>query len=270
MDIDINGPNNLFSLNYKGKAMKLSEKTAIITGGGQGIGKRIAEILAYNGISNIVISDINGKTAKKVALELERKFNLNADYKAINIIQKDDIDRLVDDTKNRFGSIDILVNCAGVLYQRELEEITEKEWDEVLNVNLRGTFFCCQAVTPIMKKLQSGTILNLASIAGKVGGLSSGAHYAISKAGVICLTKIFARELAPFGVRVNALAPGPVDTPMLQAFPLDIRESLSKDCPLGRLADVDDIAEAALFLISDHAKHITGEILDINGGLLMD
>jgi 3-oxoacyl-[acyl-carrier protein] reductase len=250
--------------------MKFSNRTALITGGGQGIGKKIAEILAVNGVSNIVIGDINQNKAQQVASDLMQNFDLNAEGKVINVIEKNDIDKLVSETNTRYGSVDVLVNCAGVLYQRQIKDITENEWDEVMNVNLRGTFFCCQAVTPLMKKKQRGTILNLASIAGKVGGLSSGAHYAVSKAGVICLTKIFARELAPFGVRVNALAPGPVDTAMLTAFPKETREKLSKDCPLGKLADVDDIAEAALFLISDSAKHITGEILDINGGLLMD
>ena len=250
--------------------MKFSNRTALITGAGQGIGKKIAETLAVNGISNIVIGDINKEKAQQVASELMQNFDLNAEGKAINVIEKSDIEKLISETNARYGSVDVLVNCAGVLYQRQIKDITENEWDEVMNVNLRGTFFCCQAVTPIMKKKQRGTILNLASIAGKVGGLSSGAHYAISKAGVICLTKIFARELAPFGVRVNALAPGPVDTAMLRSFPKETREKLSRDCPLGRLADVDDIAEAALFLVSDRAKHITGEILDINGGLLMD
>jgi len=250
--------------------MKFSNRTALITGGGQGIGKKIAEILAINRISNIVIGDISKNRAQQVASELMRNFDLNAEGKRINVIEKSDIEKLVSETNARYGSVDVLVNCAGVLFKREIKDITEHEWDEVMNVNLRGTFFCCQAVTPLMKKQQRGTILNLASIAGKVGGLSSGAHYAISKAGVICLTKIFARELAPFGVRVNALAPGPVDTAMLMAFPKETREKLSKDCPLGKLADVDDIAQAALFLISDSAKHITGEILDINGGLLMD
>jgi 3-oxoacyl-[acyl-carrier protein] reductase len=250
--------------------MKILEKTAIITGGGQGIGKRITEVLANHGVSELIISDINLKAAEAVASAVENKFGADAIGFKTDLIQKHDVEKLFEFAGNRFNSIDILVNCAGVMYQRKLEEICQDEWDEVLNVNLRGTFFCCQAAVPVMKAQRKGKILNMASIAGKVGGLSSGAHYAVSKAGVICLTKILAREMAPFGVRVNALAPGPVDTPMLKTFSPEIREGFSKDCPLGRLADVDDIAEAAIFLLSDHAKHITGEILDINGGLLMD
>ncbi len=169
-----------------------------------------------------------------------------------------------------FGQIDILFNNAGIMYPTPVEDISEEEWDEVLDVNLRGVFFCCQAVTPIMKKRRQGKILNIASLAGKVGGIVAGAHYSASKAGVICLTKTFARELAPFGVTVNGIAPGPVDTDMGRLFSPQAREDLIQKCPLGRFADTEDIAQAALFLVSDGAKHITGAILDVNGGMLMD
>jgi 3-oxoacyl-[acyl-carrier protein] reductase len=121
-----------------------------------------------------------------------------------------------------------------------------------------------------MKERQQGGILNISSVAGKAGGVTAGAHYSVSKAGVICLTKMFASALAPFGVRVNAIAPGPVDTAMFEMYPPQAKEDLRKMCPLGRFADTGDIAEAALFLLSDGAKHITGEIMDVNGGMLMD
>ena len=123
---------------------------------------------------------------------------------------------------------------------------------------------------PVMKEQRRGRILNMASLAGKVGGLAAGAHYSASKAGVICLTKSFARELAPFGVTVNALAPGPVETAMLDTLPPDLKGAIMTQCPLGRFGDVGDVAAAALFLLSDAARHITGATLDINGGLLMD
>ena len=183
---------------------------------------------------------------------------------------RDDVYSLVEFGMQSFGHIDILVNNAGICPLTTIEDITQQEWDEVLNINLRGVFFCCQAATPIMKEQRRGRILSLASIAGKIGGISAGVHYSVSKAGVICLTKAFARALAPFGVTVNALAPGPIDTPMTQAFPPDVRANFAQTTPLGRLGDVEDITEAALFLLSDAAKHITGEILDVNGGLLMD
>ena len=176
----------------------------------------------------------------------------------------------MESVNEEFGRVDILVNNAGICSLTGIEDLSEEEWDEMLNINLRGVFFCSQAVTPIMKKQGHGKILNMASLAGKVGGVVVGAHYAASKAGVICLTKSFAKALAPYGINVNALAPGPIDTAMTQVWPQEMRENFAKQTPLGRFAQTEDLTEAALFLLSDGARHITGEILDVNGGLLMD
>jgi len=221
--------------------MKFKDRVAIITGSGRGIGK-----------------------------EIERSFKTKVSSVQTDVKKRDEISKLVEFTMRDFGQIDILVNNAGIMYPTQVEDISEEEWDEVLDVNLRGVFFCSQAVTPLMKKRRQGKILNIASLAGKVGGIAAGAHYSASKAGVICLTKTFARELAPFGVTVNGIAPGPVDTDMGRLFSHQAREDLIQKCPLGRFADTGDIAEAAIFLLSDGAKHITGEILDVNGGMLMD
>lgn len=249
--------------------MRFENKTAIITGSGQGIGQSIAKRLASEGAS-VIISDINLDTGHKTAEEIKEVFNVETSCVRTDVRNRDDIYNLVEFGIRNFGHIDILVNNAGICPLSKIEDITKEEWDEVININLRGAFFCSQAVTPIMKKQRQGKILNMASIAGKVGGISVGAHYSASKAGIICLTKAFAKELAPFGVTVNAIAPGPIDTPMTQAFPSEVRVDYAKNCPLGRLGDTDDIAEAAVFLLSDAAKHITGEILDVNGGMLMD
>jgi 3-oxoacyl-[acyl-carrier protein] reductase len=249
--------------------MRFQGKVAIITGSGQGIGHSIAKALAAEGAS-LIINDINLNAAHKTAEEIAEVFRAKVLSVRTDVADRDDIYSLMEFAIEHFGHIDILVNNAGICPLTKIEDISLQEWDEVLNINLRGVFFCCQAVTPIMKKQRRGKILNMASIAGKIGGISSGVHYSVSKAGVICLTKTFARALAPFGVTVNALAPGPIDTPMTQAFPVDVRTHLVQTTPLGRLGDVEDIAEAALFLLSDGAKHITGEILDVNGGLLMD
>jgi 3-oxoacyl-[acyl-carrier protein] reductase len=247
----------------------MKEKVAVITGAGQGLGRRMAETLAREGAS-IVVSDINLQTAEDTADHLVKSFGVGSLAKPTDIRKKEDVDDLVSSAMNEFGRIDILINSAGVMQPAAVEEITPEQWDNVMAINLRGVFLTCQSVTPIMKKNKSGTILNMGSIAGKVGGIASGVHYAVSKAGVHCLTIAFARELAPFGVRVNALAPGPVDTSLLNAFNLETKRSLASNCPLGRLADADDIAQAAMFLVSDQARHITGEILDVNGGILMD
>lgn len=254
---------------YGDRTMKFKDKVAIITGSGQGIGQSIAKGLASEG-SSVIVSDINLDTAHKTAEEIKEVFHTKASCVRTDVSNRDDIYNLVEFGIKNFGHIDILVNNAGICPLTKIEDITQQEWDEVLDINLRGVFFCCQAVTPIMKKQRQGKILNMASIAGKVGGISSGVHYSASKAGVICLTKALARELAPFGVTVNAIAPGPIDTALTRAFPPEVRADLAKNCPLGKLGDTEDIAEAAVFLLSDAAKHITGEILDVNGGLLMD
>ena len=249
--------------------MRFKDRVAIITGSGRGIGKEIARRLAAEGAS-VVISDINFDTARETAREIESSFKVKVSPVHADVKKGGDIHELVESTMRDFGHIDILVNNAGIMYPTKIENITEQEWDEVLDVNLRGVFFCSQAVSPFMKERRQGGILNIASVAGKIGGVASGAHYSVSKAGVICLTKMFAKVLAPFGITVNAIAPGPVDTAMSQLFSPQEREDLIKMCPLGRFADTGDIAEAALFLLSNSGKHITGEILDVNGGMLMD
>lgn len=247
----------------------MQDKVGIITGAGQGIGKRMAECLAREGAS-IVISDINRQAADSTADQLRNTFGTGSISVPADVQEKGEVDDLIAAAMAEYGRIDFLINNAGVMLPSAIEEVTPQQWDMVMNINLRGAFFTCQAVTPIMKQNKKGAILNMGSIAGKVGGIASGIHYAVSKAGIHCLTIAFARDLAPFGVRVNALAPGPVDTSLLNVFTPETRQSLADNCPLGCLAKPDDIAEAALFLLSDKAGHITGEIMDINGGILMD
>ena len=249
--------------------MKFEGKGAIVTGSARGIGKGIARGLSREG-ARVVVSDIDEAAASVTAQAIQEDFKVSSFSLKTDVTKKSDIEALVKHALDHLGEIDFLINNAGIMYQTKTQDLTGQEWDEVMNVNMRSVFFCCQSVSPIMKKQKKGGILNMASIAGKIGGIASGAHYAVSKAGVICLTKIFARELAPFGVRVNALAPGPVNTAIMQSFPPEIRKGFSKNCPLGKVAEIEDIVEASLFLLSDGANHITGEILDINGGLLMD
>jgi 3-oxoacyl-[acyl-carrier protein] reductase len=171
---------------------------------------------------------------------------------------------------DRFQRVDILVNNAGIYEVLTLEEISEKQWDRVLAVNLKGAFLCTQAVLPVMKERGEGWIINMTSSAAKTGGLLCGAHYAASKAGIIALTKSVAREVAPHGIRVNAIAPGRIDTPMIHTVSDDENEAFRQQIPLGRIGTGADIAGAVRFLVSDAASYITGEILDVNGGSLMD
>lgn len=249
--------------------MRFQDKTAIITGGARGIGKKVALGLAAEG-AMVVISDIDLELATKTSEEIQSSYGVQAVPVRTDVQKRGDIFGLVASIKERFGRIDILCNIAGICTSPKIEEISEEAWDQMLNINLRGVFFCSQAVMPVMKEQRGGRILNMASLAGQVGGLAAGAHYSASKAGVICLTKSFARELAPYDVTVNALAPGPVDTDMLQTLPPDRKTMMMNQCPLGRFADAIDVAGPALFVLSEAAKHITGSTIDINGGLRMN
>ncbi|MBL7203281.1 MAG: 3-oxoacyl-ACP reductase FabG [Desulfobacteraceae bacterium] len=249
--------------------MRFQEKTAIITGGAKGIGRAVAEVLVSEGAS-VIISDMDMESTSVAANEIKESIGGQVVPFKADVREKGDILSLVESTLKEFGRVDILFNNAGICTSPPIEEISEEEWDEMMDVNLRGVFFCSQAVMSVMKEQGQGRILNMASLAGKTGGLAAGAHYSASKAGVICLTKTFARTLAPYGVTVNALAPGPVETDMLQTLQLDQMEFTLEQCPLGRFADTADVVGAALFLLSDSARHITGTTLNLNGGLLME
>ncbi len=249
--------------------MTFENKVAVITGGGQGIGKRIAEKLAAKGAS-LVICDQNADTVRQTAEAIEAEYGTQIIHRQTDVTDLEQIRTLIDTTMEAYRKIDIFINNAGICEITPIEDITLEEWNRMMSVNLAGVFFCCQAVMPIMKQQRSGRILNMASIAGKMGGVAAGAHYSASKAGVICLTKVLAKAIAPYNVTVNAIAPGPVDTTMIDDFSEEHRRIIIDQSPLGRVADTDDIASGVLYLASDAARHITGETLNINGGLYMD
>ena len=245
--------------------MILKDRTAIVTGGGQGIGRAICGIFAEEGAA-VVVVDINESAAEETARQLNRDGH---DARAVraDISVAAEISALVDGVVEEYGRVDILVNNAGLALFRSVEACTEEEWDRVMAVNLKGPFLLSKALLPTMIAQQSGAVINLASVAGKTGGVVSGAPYSVSKAGIECLTKSLARELAPHGVRVNAIAPGIIDTALTAHHDPAFVDAI----PLGgSKGEPRDVAEAALFLASDRSRHITGEILDVNGGLLMD
>jgi 3-oxoacyl-[acyl-carrier protein] reductase len=169
-----------------------------------------------------------------------------------------------------WGRIDVLVNNAGICRTASIEEISGTDWDRILGVNLKGTFLCCRAVMGEMKRLKSGKIINIGSISGKVGGIAVGAHYSASKAGVMCFTKSLARELAPFRVNVNAIAPGVIETDMTREITAGDWGKYLAGIPMGRIGRPEDVARVAVFLASADADYLTGEIIDVNGGQLMD
>ena len=248
--------------------MILKDRTAIVTGGGQGIGRAICGIFAEEGAA-VVVVDINESAAEETARQLNLEGYAGRSARAVraDISVAAEISALVDGVVEEYGRVDILVNNAGLALFRSVEACTEEEWDRVMAVNLKGPFLLSKALLPTMIAQQSGAVINLASVAGKTGGVVSGAPYSVSKAGIECLTKSLARELAPHGVRVNAIAPGIIDTALTAHHDPAFVDAI----PLGgSKGEPRDVAEAALFLASDRSRHITGEILDVNGGLLMD
>ena len=239
---------------------KLQHKTALITGAGRGIGRAIAECFAREG-ARVAIADMDPDAARATAaaigaLGLEMDVSSKASVCA-------GTRRVLDE----FGSIDILVNNAGYLVYTTFESCSEADWDRMVDVNMKGPFLCAQAVIPSMKARRQGVIVNMTSLAAKTGGLAAGPPYAAAKAGVLTLTIGLARALAPYLIRVNAIAPGVIDTAMTAAPEHD---QLKASIPLGGAGQPEDVAHCALFLASDDARHITGETIDVNGGLYMD
>jgi 3-oxoacyl-[acyl-carrier protein] reductase len=246
--------------------MDLEGKVALITGGAQGIGKVTALLLASKG-ADVAVSDINIHGALETVKEIEglgrRGFALEGD-----VSNPADAENVVDKTVEQLGGIDILVNNAGITRDRLLLRMTEEDWDAVLNVNLKGTFNCTKAAVKYMIKRKSGKIVNISSVVGEMGNAGQ-ANYAASKAGIIGLTKAIAREYAQRGIIVNAIAPGYVETPMTEALPEKVKEELRGQIPMARLGTPLDVANAVHFLVSDASSYITGQVLNVNGGIYM-
>lgn len=246
--------------------MGLSNRVAIVTGSGQGIGREIALMLAEQGAS-IVISDVNAATAKEVAAEIEAK-NGKSIAIPVNVTVAAEVNKLVEQTLSSFGHIDILVNNAGITRDGLLLRMSEADWDLVLNINLKGAFICTQAVLRHMIRQRWGRIVNIASVVGLTGNAGQ-ANYAASKAGLIGLAKTTAREVASRGITVNAVAPGFIDTGMTQKLSENVKQEFLKQIPLGYFGLPKDVAYAVAFLVSEEAHYITGQVINVNGGLAM-
>jgi len=248
--------------------MNLVDKVAIVTGAGRGIGKAIAIALAREG-ANIIAIDIDIQTAEKVAKEIN-SLDRQALAVQVDVSDSKEVNRMVQSILKKFKRIDILVNNAAIIRRGSIEDLTEEDWNRVMDVNLKGAFNCAKAVVGTMKKQRYGKIVNISSIAGKIGDLASAPCYGASKAGMTCLAKSLARELASYNINVNVVAPHAIETDMSKEWSEEKRKSIIADIPLGRMGEPEDIAEAVVFLVSDKAKFITGEVLDVNGGCLMD
>jgi len=249
-----------------GEELKLAGKVALVTGGAQGIGKAIALLLAQNG-SDIVVSDINLEKAEETAKEIEGTGQKAMAIK-VDVANSEEVERMVQTILERFGHIDILVNNAGIARDKLILRMSEEDWDVVLGVNLKGTFNCTKAIIRHMSKQRSGKIVSIASVVGEMGNAGQ-ANYSASKAGVIGFTKTIAREFAQRGVNVNAIAPGYIETPMTDALPEKAKEELRRLIPMDRLGQPEDVAEAVLFLVSEASSYITGQVLNVNGGIYM-
>jgi len=251
--------------------MMLNNKVSIVTGGCGGIGEATVVTLAREG-SNIVIVDNNIERGDEIA---EKINDLGQEVLVIktDVADKNQVQDMKKQVLDKFNTIDILVNCAGILTFSSVEKMSVEEWDKVLAVNLKGTFLCSQVVIDVMKEKKSGKIVNISSCAAKNWTGRASVAYAVSKAGVSNFTIYLAKELAEYGINVNAIAPGPIQTNMTtsKGYGKDILKKVAATAiPLRRPGRPEDVAKAVLFLASDMSDYITGEILDVNGGLLMD
>ena len=247
--------------------MLLTDKTAVVTGGSRGIGRAIAVALAAEGAKVAVIYAGNAAAAEET-LSLIKEQGGEAVAMQCDVADDAAVSDMINAVKEQFGSVDILVNNAGITRDGLLMRMKEGDWQTVLDTNLTGVFHCTKAVTKLMMKQRSGAIINITSVVGQTGNAGQ-ANYAAAKAGMIGFTKSVAKELASRGIRVNAVAPGCIDTDMTAVLSDAVKEDMLKSIPLGRVAQPEEVAKAVVFLSSDNASYITGQVLNVDGGMVM-
>ena len=250
------------------ESMEFQGKVAIVTGAGRGMGRAVALRLASGGAA-VAINDLRTEDAERVVGEL-MSAGTNALVVAGDVTNIADVRRIVSQTVDTFGAVHVLVNNAGVLRPTPVIDIDEDEWDFVVGVNLKGTYLCSRAVLPVMRSQGWGRIVNFSSTAGKNVSTVGGAHYTAAKAGILGFTRHLAKEEAGYGITVNSVCPGLIDTEMVRATISDDRaDAYAASFPIQRLGQPGEVAELVAFLASDRASYITGASLDINGGDLM-
>ena len=246
--------------------MRLKDKVAIITGSGKGIGEAAAKLFAKEG-AKVVGCARTIEQANKVAQEIVEAggeaFAVQAD-----VSKREDVQNLVKQTMEKYGKIDILINNAGVTADARLVKMTDEQFDKVIDINLKGTFMVGQEVAKVMLEQGSGSIVNITSVVGLYGNFGQ-SNYAATKFGVIGMTKTWAKELSPKGIRVNAVAPGFIATPMVETMPEKVLDTMKDKAPLKRLGTPEDVAYAFLFLASDESSFVTGSVLSVDGGVVL-
>ena len=246
--------------------MRLEGKVALITGGARGIGQAIAMTFAKEG-ADIVVADVNLEIAQKTAAEIEA-LGRKALALEMDVTNYEKVEEGINKILDKMGKVDILVNNAGITKDNLLMRMSQAEWDAVINVNLKGTFNCIRAVSRPMVKQRSGRIISIASIIGLMGNPGQ-ANYAASKAGIIALTKTVAKELASRNINANAVAPGFIQTEMTAKLPEDLKKRMLEAIPLAKLGSPNDVANLCLFLASDESSYITGQVITVDGGMVM-
>jgi 3-oxoacyl-[acyl-carrier protein] reductase len=252
-------------MSQEGMETYLSGQRAIVTGSGRGIGRAIALELAKRG-ADVVISDVDEEAAKSVSSEIEQLGRRSLAVRC-DVSRKGDVDSLVSEAVERLGGLEIFVNNAGITKDTLFIRMTPDQWEQVLDINLKGTFFGCQSAAKVMMKARTGSIVNVASVVGLMGNPGQ-ANYASSKAGVITLTRTLAKELAPRNVRVNAVAPGFIETEMTDKLDDKARSAFLEHIPLKRPGTPDDVAGVISWLCSPYASYLTGQTIAIDGGLM--
>ena len=250
--------------------MDLKDKVAIVTGARRGMGRTHALVLAKAG-AKVVVADISLEDCQKVVEEIEKNGGEAIAVKC-DVSKKEEVKEMVKETVEKFGKVDILVNNAGITQFKPFLELTEEEWDRTIDINLKGYFLCAQATAEEMAKQKAGVIVNIASVAmGQQGiGFPTLVHYCASKGGIVGMTEALAVELAPFGIRVNAIAPGMIDTPMIDPVKKDpgTMEAMLARVPMHRVGKPEEVSNMVLFLASDASSYITGSTVVIDGGWL--
>jgi 3-oxoacyl-[acyl-carrier protein] reductase len=246
---------------------ELADRAALITGAAQGIGAVVAETLHLGG-AKVAVADVRLDAATQTSAGIDPTGTRSLPVQ-VDVRSRESVARAFETAEAALGPIDILVNNAAITAQGSVWEIEPEDWDDVLAVNLRGTLLCSQIAGPAMAQRGFGRIVNLASLAGQQGGTVAGAHYAASKAGILVLTKILAKELAGKGVTVNAVVPAAIRGPVMDTMPAERLAALEQTIPVGRFGEAAEVAALVAFVCSSHAGYITGAALDINGGLGM-